>query len=103
VKVEVSEQVAAFVRRQPPEARRRLRLALRRLAAERGDVRALEGPLRGYHRLRVGAYRVVFAYGARSRGASALECIFAERRDVVYTVFEDALRERLLQALPGRE
>jgi mRNA-degrading endonuclease RelE of RelBE toxin-antitoxin system len=97
MKVEVSEQVAAFVRRQAPEPRRRLRLALRRLASERGDIRALEGPLRGYHRLRVGPFRVVFATTADTGQPACIHCLFAERRDIVYTVFSRVLQRNILK------
>ncbi len=96
MKVEVSDQVAAFVRSQAPEPRRKLRLALRKLEAERGDIRALEGPLRGYQRLRVGPYRVVFAVKADPRGPVHLRCIYAERRDVVYAVFSRMLQQSIV-------
>ena len=96
MRVEVSEQVLAFVRRQAPEPRRRLRLALRGLEAERGDIKVLEGPLRGYCRLRVEPYRILFTV-ADAPGGDSVRCLFAERRDVVYSVFSDALRARLLK------
>lgn len=94
--VEISAQVAEFVRCQPPEARRRLRLALRRLVEERGDLRALEGPLKGFYRLRAGTFRVVFAYGME-RGTPTIRCLFAERRGVVYDTFSEMLKEHLLR------
>ena len=97
MKVEVSDQVAAFVRSQAPKPRRRLRLALRKLESERGDIRALEGPLRGYHRLRVGPYRVVFATSAEAGQPACIRCLFAERRDVVYTVFSRVLQRSILE------
>jgi hypothetical protein len=96
MKVEISEQVLAFVMGQAPEARRRLRLALRDLAVERGDIRTLEGPLKGYCRLRVGAFRIVFVRAMQAGGLAKVRCLYAERRDVVYTVFGDMLRERIL-------
>lgn len=96
MRVEVSEQVLAFVRRQAPDPGRRLRLALRRLASGRGDIKVLEGPLRGYCRLRVGPYRILFTV-ADAPGGDCIRCLFAERRDVVYAVFSEALRARLLK------
>lgn len=54
MRFEISEQAFGFVLSQATEPRRRLRLALRGLGHERGDIRALEGRLGGYHRLRVG-------------------------------------------------
>jgi mRNA-degrading endonuclease RelE of RelBE toxin-antitoxin system len=94
MKVELSEQVVDFVRRLPPDSRRRLRRALRDLAHERGDLKPLEGPLEDYCRLRVGAYRVVVSYAKRR----TIQCIFAERRSIVYELlvqlFESQLRRR---------
>ena len=74
MRVEVSEQVADFVRRQAPEPRKLLRAGLRKLEREQGDIKSLEGPLRNYWRLRVRSYRVVFAYAL---GGKASRCIFA--------------------------
>lgn len=88
--VVVSDQVARFVRHLAPEPRRRVRQALRDLAAGKGDVRDLEPPLDGYRRLRVGAFRVIFAQGERRR----IECVFAERRSIVYEVFARELASR---------
>jgi mRNA-degrading endonuclease RelE of RelBE toxin-antitoxin system len=91
--VRLAPQVVAFVGRLPPEPRRRLRLALRDLAQGKGDVKPLEGPLQDYCRLRVGPYRVILSYGK----SQVIECVFAERRSIVYEVFADALIERLLR------
>jgi mRNA-degrading endonuclease RelE of RelBE toxin-antitoxin system len=91
MKVVLAAQVVDFVRRLPPEPRRRLRQALRDLSRERGDVKALQAPLEGYCRLRMGGYRVVFAYGKRG----SVECIFAEQRSVVYELILERLRDRL--------
>src|SRR5947208_93412 len=92
-RVEVAEQVAEFVRTQAPEPRKALRMALRNLMREQGDIKALEGPLTNYWRLRVGGYRVVFAY---ARGGKTIRCIFTERRSLVYEVFEKLLEAKLL-------
>ncbi|MBE7485837.1 MAG: hypothetical protein HS104_38430 [Polyangiaceae bacterium] len=91
MKVEVSLQVAEFVRSQPPEGRRQLRQALRALGLGKGDIKALEGPLEGYCRLRVGGYRVVFSYAGRR----TIQCIFAERRSIIYEVFAQVLNAKL--------
>jgi mRNA-degrading endonuclease RelE of RelBE toxin-antitoxin system len=95
VKVFVAPQVVEFVRRLPPGPKQRLRRALRDLADEKGDIKALEPPLDGYCRLRVGGYRIVFSYTRRG----TIECIFAEQRSVVY----DLLLERLVDRLRSRE
>jgi len=96
MKVELSEQVIAFVKRQAPVPRRLLRAALRRLTLEQGDIKSMEGPLSGYYRLRVHGYRVIFAYESSLKTARRIKCIFAERRHVIYEVFAEMLRDRLL-------
>ncbi len=88
--IKPSEQVADFLRCLAPEPRRQLRLAIRSLARGRGDVRALEGELAGYCRLRVGSYRVILW-----QRATVIECVFAERRSIVYEVFAEELRRKL--------
>ena len=91
MKIKLSEQVAGFVRGLAPEPRREMRLALKALAKGRGDVKALEGALTGYWRLRVSSYRVILSY----RGPNEVACIYAERRSIVYEIFAEVLRERL--------
>jgi len=91
MRVLLAAQVVEFVRRLPPDPKTRLRRALRDLARGRGDIKALEPPLDGYCQLRVGGYRIVFAYGRRAR----IECIFAEQRSVVYELLLERLRDRL--------
>jgi mRNA-degrading endonuclease RelE of RelBE toxin-antitoxin system len=81
----ISEQVEAFVRCLAPEPRRRLRLAIR--ALPEGDVRGLEGRLKDYQRLRCGPYRVIFKTRL-AEGSPVHECIYAERRSVIYEAFE---------------
>jgi mRNA-degrading endonuclease RelE of RelBE toxin-antitoxin system len=89
--VRVAPQVVEFVRSLAPDPRRRLRAALRDLAKGEGDISPLEGPLQDYCRLRVGPYRVILRY---MRGR-VIECVFAERRSLVYEVFADIMIERL--------
>jgi len=52
--------------------------------------------MHGYYRLRVGPYRIILRYV----GEKTIDCVFAERRSLVYDVFSEALIERLLR---GRE
>jgi len=94
--VEVSDQVAGFIRCQSPEPRRFLRLALRGLGQERGDIKALEGPLNGFYRLRVRGYRVIFDQALSKSGKPVIRCLFAERRDIVYEVFCQYVSDRIL-------
>jgi mRNA interferase RelE/StbE len=88
--IKLSGHVAAFVRGLAPEPRRQMSLAIRALARGRGDVRALEGELSGYWRLRIGSYRIILWQSAR-----VIECVFAERRTIIYEVFAEELRRKL--------
>jgi mRNA interferase RelE/StbE len=84
--VQWSEQVQNFASSLAPEPRRKLRLAIRQLAQDRGDIRPLVDELTGYNRLKVGRFRVVYRE-AFEKGIPVRKCLFAERRDVVYEVF----------------
>lgn len=86
-----SVQVIAFAQRLAPAPRRAAKLALTELKSERGDIRALEGGVAGYYRLRVGKFRIVFCYAADG----AIEAIFMEERSLVYDLFEAEFRKRL--------
>jgi mRNA interferase RelE/StbE len=86
-----ADQVIAFARRLAPEPRHEVKHALQELRRERGDIRALEGPLAGYYRLRVGRFRIIFAYAADD----AIEAVFMEERLLVYEVFEAEFIKRL--------
>jgi mRNA-degrading endonuclease RelE of RelBE toxin-antitoxin system len=93
MRVEISDQVRRFVRSLAPDPRKEVRAALRELSHERGDIKHLEGPLKDYLRLRVRDYRIVFHY---SRNRKVIECVFAERRDLIYEIFETLIQAHLL-------
>ena len=95
--VNLAAQVVDFFGQLAPEPRKKLRLALRRLEREKGDIKSLEGKLAGYQRLRSGSHRVVFARKVRN-GSPEIDCVFAEHRALVYEVFTAALA---LQKIPG--
>lgn len=84
--VHLAEQVLDLCGSLAPGPRRELRLALRALARERGDIKSLEGKLAGYQRVRCGPYRVIFKRTIRD-GQPQIECVFAEHRALVYEVF----------------
>ena len=86
MKIEIEQQVLDFIGSLAPEPRRSIGQALRRLAQEKGDIRALEGELEGFYRLRVGRYRIIFCY-RRERRSSAIRCIYAAHRNLIYEVF----------------
>lgn len=69
-----------------------LRRALRALAEDRGDIKHLEAPLDEYCRLRVDGYRTILHYAGRG----TIQCVFAERRSIVYEVFAQALVDKLV-------
>jgi mRNA-degrading endonuclease RelE of RelBE toxin-antitoxin system len=87
----LSEQAIGFHAKLAPDARRAVKSALRGLGEERGDLRALEGTLTGFHRLRVGRYRAIFAYA----DDGAIDVVFVESRAVAYEVFEAEIIRRL--------
>ena len=89
-RVRVAPQVEAFIKARAPEPRRRLTKAVKALSANAGDIRAIEGPLAHWSRLRVGGYRVIFTE-THVRGVRRIDCVFAERRSVVYELFEKIL------------
>ena len=97
MKVEVAGQVIRFVRKQSPEPRRALRLAVRQLKQERGDIQPLHEHLDGFYRLRVGRYRVIFEYHIGRRGERKVRCVYAATRSVVYEVFAQQLQELITE------
>jgi mRNA-degrading endonuclease RelE of RelBE toxin-antitoxin system len=100
-KVRIGPQVEQFVKSLAPEPRRKLAAGIKGLAKDQGDFFAMEAPLSDFYRLRVGGYRVIFAYSAAGDERRA-DCIFAERRSVVYDLFGRVLADRLLEELlPG--
>src|SRR2546425_262524 len=92
--VKVETQVEQFVKSLEPEPRRRLTKAIKNLANDRGDVKRLEGRLEGYSRLRVAGHRVLFMERAE-HGERIIDCVFAEKRAVVYELFVRLLSEEL--------
>lgn len=92
--VELSEQVVNFVRSLAPEPRRAIRLALRELEEDRGDIKQLEGELAAWCRLRIKGYRVILRYEIEGSERFA-RCIFAERRKLVYELFAAAIKQLL--------
>ena len=83
MKILASEQVAGWLRSLPPEPKRRVRAAFRELKDWRGDIKALQGELDGFYRLRVGGYRVVY----RVVNGRVIQLEYADTRDVVYETF----------------
>lgn len=91
IKVRVAAQVLEFQRTQHPALRRELKAGILGIADGRGNLKPLEDELTGYSRLAVRGVRVI--YCARRDGD--IECVFAERRKIVYELFAATLREKL--------
>lgn len=94
-RVRVEAQVEEFVKALAPDPRRRLRQAIKSLADGQGDIKRLEGKLAGYSRLGIAGCRVIFNERSE-RGTRIIDCIFAERRAVVYEMFVRLLAEQAL-------
>jgi mRNA-degrading endonuclease RelE of RelBE toxin-antitoxin system len=95
-KVRVEEQVEAFVKSLAPDPRKRLRVAIKGLADGRGDIKSLEGNLADYCRLRIAGYRVIYKERTE-RGSRVIDCVYAERRALVYEIFARLLTEETME------
>jgi mRNA-degrading endonuclease RelE of RelBE toxin-antitoxin system len=86
IEVIIEEQPLAFIRRQSPDARKKLRAAIH--AIERGDSfpDPLEDELEGFYKLRVENCRLILKHESGAK-APLFKVVFAERRSVVYELF----------------
>jgi len=94
MKILASEEVQLWLRGLPPQTRQRVRRNLKLLAAGHDrslDLKPLRRELEGFHRLRVGDYRIVYHFEPRQ----IIRLDYADIREVVYDVFRQlrALRE----------
>lgn len=92
ITVRIQDEVVDYLRRLAPQSRHALRLAIKDLAHEKGDIRALTDDLEGFYRLRVGSHRVVFQYQMIA-GQRLITCVFAGPRKWIYEVFQSRLLE----------
>jgi mRNA interferase RelE/StbE len=92
ITVRITDEVMEYLRKLPPQPRHALRLAIKNLAQEQGDIRPLTEELEGFHRLRVGSQRVIFEYET-IRGKQTITCVFAAPRRWIYEVFQSRLSE----------
>ncbi len=92
--VRVTPQVHKFVKARAPELRQALRKAIKGLASGQGDIKALEGKLAGWQRLRVSSYRVLYKETAEG-GVRIINCVYANHRSVVYELFQHLLSDEL--------
>lgn len=92
ITVRVQEEVVDYLRRLAPQPRHALRLAIKNLANETGDIKPLTDELEGFYRLRVGSHRVIFEYQIIA-GSRVITCIFVGPRKWIYEVFQSRLLE----------
>ena len=85
-RVKVAPQVEDFIKALAPHPRRALRQGVKALAQDKGETKRLEGKLSGYHRLRVGSFRVIYSE-TFIRGERLIQCLFCEERATVYDLF----------------
>ena len=92
ISVTLDDQPRDFIRRQPPEAKRALRDALR--AVESGQIfpEALGGELDGFYKVKVGVVRMVLEALAGESGPR-FRVVFAEKRNVVYVLFSQLIEQ----------
>ena len=89
-------QTEAFIKALAPEPRRAFRQAIKQLAEGKTaglDLRALEGVLQGYLRLRVHTYRLIYSVDAQE-GGPVLILLAAGPRSTIYEAFEKILAEQ---------
>ncbi len=92
IAVRVQEEVLDYLRRIAPEPRHALRIAIKALAHEKGDIKALTDSLAGFQRLRVGSHRVIFEYEIID-GQRVITFVFAGPRKWIHEVFQSRLME----------
>jgi len=95
-KVRTAQQVKSFVRALAPEPRQALRAGIKSLANGKGNLKPLVGDLTGWQRLRVKDYRVLFKEFWEN-GERTVDCVYADRRSVVYELFKELLKNQLLR------
>ncbi len=90
IEVLVEAQPLAFIRRQSPDVRKRLRAAIH--AVERGDLfpDPLEDELEGFYKLRVENCRLILKHETGGT-APLFKVVFAERRSMVYELFRQII------------
>jgi mRNA-degrading endonuclease RelE of RelBE toxin-antitoxin system len=90
MRISASKQVVGGLAGLPPQTKHRVRLALRGLAAGKGDIKPLTGELTGFCRLRVGGLRIIYM----QLPGQQLRLEYADTRDVVYETFLRILENR---------
>ena len=92
ISVRVQNEVLDYLRRVSPQPHHALRMAIKGLAEEKGDIKSLTDELEGFYRLRVGSQRVIFEYEIID-DRRVITCVFAGPRKWIYEVFQSRLLE----------
>lgn len=92
ISVRIQDEVIDYLRRLSPSPRHAIRLAIKQLAEEKGDIKPLTDELEGFYRLRVGSHRVIFEYEIIQE-RRMITCVYAGPRKWIYEVFQKRLGE----------
>lgn len=92
INVRLTGEVLDYLKKLPPQPRHAIRLAIKGLGKEQGDIKPLTEELEGFHRLRVGSHRILFEYEMVG-GEKIITCVFAGSRRWIYEVFQSRLSE----------
>jgi mRNA interferase RelE/StbE len=92
IAVRIQQEVLDYLKLLAPQPRHALKVAIKNLAQEKGDIRALCDELEGFDRLRVGSNRVIFEYEL-IEGKRTITCVFAGPRKWIYEVFQNRIAE----------
>lgn len=92
IPVRIQEEVLDYLRKLPPQPRHRLKVAIKGLTTESGDIKTLTEELEGFLRLRVASHRVIFEYEMID-GIRTITCVFAGSRRWIYEVFQSRFIE----------
>ncbi len=92
IPIRLQDEVLVYLQKLAPEPRHALRIAIKELAHEKGDIKALTDDLEGFYRLRVGSNRVIFEYEIIDEHR-VITCVFAGPRKWIYEVFQNRLLE----------
>jgi hypothetical protein len=90
IRVTLDDQPLAFINRQPPATKRKLREALH--AVENGTAfpEPLQDELEGFYKIKAGEFRLLLQAVAGQEGPR-FRVVFAERRSTVYVLFTQLL------------
>jgi mRNA-degrading endonuclease RelE of RelBE toxin-antitoxin system len=92
IPVRIQGEVLDYLRKLSPIPRHRLKVAVKQLLEEKGDIKPLTEELEGFYRLRVGSHRVIFEY-EMIEGVKTITCVFAGSRRWIYEVFQSRFME----------